>query len=66
MDGLVTEYDIHTVVEIPEIVLGRRQLTAVILWVVPERMEEGRTMDQLRHKMCSVDRWEQKRQRREK
>lgn len=36
VDGLVTENDIHTVVEIPEIVLGCRQLAAVILWVIPE------------------------------
>lgn len=45
MDGLVTEYDIHAVVEIPEIVLGRRQLAAVVLWVVPGGLEEGRKMD---------------------
>lgn len=38
MDGLVTENDIHAVVEIPEIVLGCRQLTAVILWVIPENV----------------------------
>lgn len=36
VDGLVTENDINTVVEIPEIVLGCRQLAAVILWVIPE------------------------------
>lgn len=35
VDGLVTENDVHTVVEIPEIVLSCRQLTAVVLWVVP-------------------------------
>lgn len=35
MDGLVTENDVHPVVEIPEVVLGRRQLAAVVLWVVP-------------------------------
>lgn len=33
--GLIAEDDVHPVVEIPEIILGRRQLTAVILWVVP-------------------------------
>lgn len=38
MDGLVTENDIHAVVEIPEVVLGCRQLTAVILWVIPENI----------------------------
>lgn len=35
VDGLVTENDIHPVVEIPEIVLSCWQLTAVVLWVVP-------------------------------
>lgn len=40
MDGLVTENDIHSVVEVPEIVLGGRQLTAVVLWVVPAGLEE--------------------------
>lgn len=45
VDGLVTENDVHAVVEIPEIVLGRRQLAAVVLWVVPVRLEEGREMD---------------------
>lgn len=39
VDGLVTENDINPMVEIPEIVLRRRQLTAVILWVVPESLE---------------------------
>ncbi len=34
VDGLVTENDVHTVEEIPEIVLGHRHLTAVVLWVV--------------------------------
>lgn len=41
VDGLVTENDVHTVVQVPEVVLGRRQLTAVILWVVPERVEDN-------------------------
>lgn len=40
VDGLVAENDIYAVVEIPEIVLGCRQLTAVILWVIPEHMKE--------------------------
>lgn len=35
VDGLVTENDIHAVVEIPEIVLSCRQLAAVVFWVVP-------------------------------
>lgn len=42
VDGLVTENDVHSVVEIPEIVLGRRKLTAVVLWVIPALLEEGR------------------------
>lgn len=54
VDGLVTENDVHTVVEIPEIVLGRGQLAAVVLWVVPARRESG-TMDQLRYRMCTDD-----------
>lgn len=45
VDGFVTENDVHTVVEIPEIVLGCRQLTAVVLWVVPARFDKGRTTD---------------------
>lgn len=40
VDGLVTENDIHAVVEIPEIVLGCRQLTAVVLWVIPGNVGE--------------------------
>lgn len=40
VDGFVTENDVHTVVEIPEIVLGCRQLTAVVLWVVPARFDK--------------------------
>lgn len=49
MDGLVTEYDVHAVVEIPEIVLGRGQLAAVVLWVVPASGgRERRTADQPR------------------
>lgn len=41
VDGLVTENDINSVVQIPEIVLCRGQLAAVVLWVVPvwERQE---------------------------
>lgn len=58
VDGLVTENDVHSVVEVPEIVLGRRQLAAVVLWVVPLR----RKMDKLRYRMCSVDRRGQRRQ----
>lgn len=41
VDGLVTENDVHTVVEIPEIVLGRGQLAAVVLWVVPAAGEKA-------------------------
>lgn len=44
VDGLVTENDVHTVVEIPEIVLCCRQLTAVVLWVVPALLEKGQTV----------------------
>lgn len=54
VDGLVTENDVHAVVEIPEIVLGRGQLAAVVLWVVPAR-RESRTIDQLRYRMCTDD-----------
>ena len=35
VDGLVTENDVHPMVQIPEIVLGCRQLAAVVLGVVP-------------------------------
>lgn len=48
VDGLVAENDIYAVVEIPEIVLGCRQLTAVILWVIPEHMKERWMKDELR------------------
>lgn len=40
VDGLVTEDDVHAVVEVPEVVLGRRQLAVVVLWVVPAGWEE--------------------------
>lgn len=68
MDGLVTENDIHSVVEVPEIVLGGRQLTAVVLWVVPagleEEKKEEKKKDKFRDRMCSVGRrtWEEKKE----
>lgn len=45
VDGLVAEDDVHAVVEIPEIVLGRGQLAAVVLWVVPAPGRESRTVE---------------------
>lgn len=45
VDGLITEDDVHAVVEIPEIVLGRGQLAAVVLWVVPAPGRESRTAE---------------------
>lgn len=55
MDGLVAENDVHPVVEIPEVVLGRRQLAAVVLWVVPVVLEKG-WKDSLRYGLCCNDR----------
>lgn len=49
VDGLVTENDVHTVVQVPEIVLGRRQLAAVVLWVVPVSLKEGREKEAVRY-----------------
>lgn len=54
MDGLVTENDVHPVVEIPEVVLGRRELAAVVLWVVPVVLEKGWKYS-LRYGMCFID-----------
>lgn len=54
MDGLVAENDVHPVVEIPEVVLGRRQLAAVVLWVIPVVLEKG-WKDSLRYGLCCND-----------
>lgn len=48
MDGLVAENDVYAVVEIPKIVLGCRQLAAVVLWVVPEHVKERWMKEKLR------------------
>lgn len=66
VDGLVAEDDVHAVVEIPEIVLGRGQLAAVVLWVVPAPGRESRTVEISRgvRKVRTRGKWMQLRARR--
>lgn len=55
MDGLVTENDVHAVVQIAEIVLGRGQLAAVVLWVVPAWETQSSTAAQSGYRQRTGD-----------
>lgn len=44
-DRLVAEDDVHAVIEVPEVLLRRRELAVVVLWVVPANAKEQSPVD---------------------
>lgn len=47
MDGFVTEDDVHTVVQVSEIVFCCWKLAGVVFWVIPVKQTTGRVINLL-------------------